>query len=99
MEDIRIGEMPGSEMPPEPPQQRAEEIGQDQKIKKRTSKKEGFSVKQPVKKQAKKEEEEVKTASPEEAKAEAMRPKLDRPQVVREGKIRRKIPKGSARPL
>lgn len=98
MEDIKIGEPLGSEMPPEPPQLRAEEIGQSQEVAKRKSKKEGFAIKQPVKKKEVKVDE-VRKVTPEEAKAEALRPRLDRPQVRREGKIARKVPKGQARPL
>ena len=95
MEEIRIGEPLEMEMPPEPPQLRAEDVGQEQVQEKRTKKKEGFSFKQPERKK----EEPKPVVTPAEAKAEALKPRLDRPNVIQEGKIRSKAPKGTPRPI
>lgn len=96
MEKIEIGSFDHADMPPEPPQLRAEEVGQGFKPKREKSRRP--ELKQPERKE-KKKEEVVEVKTPAENRAEAMRPKLDRPVVVREGKIARRTPKGQARPL
>lgn len=98
MEDIKLGFPSDMEMPPEPPQKRAEEL-EDAVVVKKPTRNKGFEqLKQPQKKKPEPEKTVVK-ATPEEAKAEALRPKLDRPQIRQGGKIVRKGPKGQARPI
>lgn len=88
------------EMPPEPPQLPASEVGQARKPNKPEHKKpNGFEMKQPEREEPKEEKKELEKVTPAQAKAEAIRPKLDRAPVRREGKTIRKAPKGQARPL
>ena len=101
MEEVRIGSFENFEMPPEPPQKRAEELEDhvDNRAKKRISRKGSSQMSQPVRKKKDEEGADIEKASPEKAKAEAIKPNIDRPKVTREGKIARKTPKGIARPL
>jgi len=101
MEEIIIGAPEEMQMPPEPPQQRAEEVGAVYHQEKPQHKGRGFNhpeIKQPVRP---KEVEEVKVekVSPEAIKAEAVRPNIERAVQTQKGKIARKASRGRARPL
>ena len=101
MEDLIIGAPEEMQMPPEPPQKRAEEVGAVHRPNKPTKKNRGFDypeLKQPAKpKQV--EEAAVEKVSPEAAKAEAIRPNIQRSVRTEKGKIARKAARGRARPL
>ena len=99
MEEIIIGAPEFMEMPPEPPQKRAEEVGLVRKPH-RQERNKGFELPQPQRAEKEEEKEEkVEKVTPAEAKAAAVRPNLDRTPVRRKGKIARKAPRGQARPL
>lgn len=95
MDEIKFGLPPSMEVPPEPPQKRAEELGETLRREKRENRRRGFELKQPPKKE---EEKEIKQASPEEAKAAAVK-LAPRVPVQEKGKINKKKPKGRVRPL
>lgn len=99
-QDIIIGAPEHMEMPPEPPQLRAEEVGLVRKPN-RPERSRGFELKQPERAEKKEEEreEKIEKVTPAEAKAAAVRPNLDRVPVRQKGKIARKAPRGQARPL
>lgn len=99
-QDIIIGAPEHMEMPPEPPQKRAEEVGLAHKPN-RPERRRGFELKQPERAEKKEEEKEekVEKVTPAEAKAAAVRPNLDRTPVRQKGKIARKAARGQARPL
>ena len=99
-QDIIIGAPEHMEMPPEPPQLRAEEVGLVRKPH-RQERNKGFELPQPsrAEKKEEKEEEKIEEVTPAEAKAAAVRPNLDRAPVTQKGKIQRKAPRGQARPL
>jgi hypothetical protein len=86
------------DMPPEPPQLPASEVGQSRKHHRSEKKPSGFELRQPEREEPK-EEKELAPVTPEQARAEALRPRLDRAPVRREGKTVRKAPKGQARPI
>jgi hypothetical protein len=99
MEEIIIGAPEFMEMPPEPPQKRAEEVGLVRKPH-RQERNKGFELPQPQRAEKEEEKEEkVEKVTPAEAKAAAVRPNLDRAPVRQKGKIARKAPRGQARPL
>jgi hypothetical protein len=98
-QDIVIGAPEFMEMPPEPPQKRAEEVGLVRKPH-RQERNKGFELPQPQRVEREEEKEEkVEEVTPAEAKAAAVRPNLDRLPVRQKGKIQRKAPRGQARPL
>jgi len=99
MEEIIIGAPEEMEMPPEPPQQRAEELGLVRRPNKPIHRR-GFELPQPERAEKKEEKEEkIEKVTPAQAKAAAVRPNLDRAPVRQKGKIQRKAPRGQARPL
>lgn len=101
MEDIIIGAPEELQLPSEPPQQRAEEVGAVHRQSKPQQKGRGFNqpeIRQPEKPKVA-EEGGVEQVSPEVAQAEAIRPNIDRVLVSQKGKITRKASRGRARPL
>ena len=100
MEEIIIGTPEEMQMPPEPPQKRAEEVGAAH-AKPTPKKGRGFNqpeIKQPAKPKVV-EEAKVEKVSPEAAKAEAIKPNIERAVQTQKGKIARKASRGRARPL
>ena len=101
MEEIIIGAPEEMQMPPEPPQKRAEEVGAAHRPNKPQHKGRGFNqpeIKQPEKPKVV-EEAKVEKVSPEAAKAEAIKPNIERAVQTQRGKIARKASRGRARPL
>ena len=100
MEEIIIGTPEELQMPPEPPQKRAEEVGASHN---KPTHKRGRGFNQPELKQPEKpkevEEVKVEKVSPEAAKAAAIKPNIERATQVQKGKIARKASRGRARPL
>ena len=101
MEKIMIGSLEENQAPVEPPQPRAEEIGVGFGSNKPQERKKTRSfhptIEQPAKPVAK--EEEAPKVSPETAKAEAVKPNIDRAPNTSKGKITRRSPRGTARPI
>jgi hypothetical protein len=102
MEEIIIGAPEEMQMPPEPPQKRAEEVGAEYRPN-RPQQHKGRGFNQPELKQPEKpkvvEEVKVEKVSPEVAKAEAIKPNIERAVQTQKGKIVRKASRGRARPL